>query len=80
MRFNSAKSIDVIVVSVCEGEGVEDNPFRVVDYYMTERDDGEMELLFKKDPMEDELGGSNDRKWFLKRWANTARGVNELAN
>lgn len=60
MRFRSAKFIDVIVVSVCEGEGVEDNPCRVVDYYMTKGDNGEMELLFKKDSMECELGSSNE--------------------
>lgn len=52
MRFREAKFIDVMVVSVCEGDGTADSPCRVVDYYMTERDEGEMNVLFKKDSIE----------------------------
>jgi hypothetical protein len=52
MRFRGAEFIDVLVVSVCEGMGTEDDPCRVVKYYMTEVDDGKMELLFKKDSIE----------------------------
>ena len=49
MRFREAKFIDVLEVSVCEGDGTADSPCRVVKYYMTEGDDGEMNVLFKKD-------------------------------
>lgn len=52
MRFRQAKFIDVMVVSVCEGDGTADSPCRVVDYYMTEGDDGEMNVLFKKDSID----------------------------
>ena len=52
MRFREAKFIDVMVVSVCEGDGTADSPCRVVDYYMTERDECEMNVLFKKDSIE----------------------------
>lgn len=52
MRFRGAEFIDVLVVSVCEGMGTQDDPCRVVKYYMTEVDDGKMELLFKNDSME----------------------------
>ena len=52
MRFRGAKFIDVLEVSVCEGDGTADNPCRVVKYYITEEDDGEMNILFKEDPID----------------------------
>lgn len=52
MKFRGLEIIDVYVVSVVEGIGTEENPCRIVKYYMTEVDDGKMELLFKKDSIE----------------------------
>lgn len=52
MKFSGLEKIDVYVVSVVEGIGTEENPCRIVKYYMTEVDDGKMELLFKKDSIE----------------------------
>ena len=49
MKFSGLEIIDVYVVSVVEGIGTEEDPCRIVKYYMAKADDGKMELLFKKD-------------------------------
>lgn len=44
-KFISAVVVKLIMVSVCEGEGTKENPYRLVHYYL----DFDGNLLFKKD-------------------------------
>ena len=50
MKFSVLEIIDVYVVSVFEGNGTEEDPCRMVKYYMQEDKDGRCRTFYKDDP------------------------------
>ena len=57
MKFSGLEIIDVYVVSVVEGIGTEEDPYRTVKYYMQEDKDGRCKTFYKDDPQNALEGG-----------------------
>ena len=59
MKFNGLEKIDVYVVSVVEGDGTEEDPCRIVKYYMQEDGNGRCKTFYKDDS-QNALGGGEE--------------------
>ena len=56
MRFRKLEKAELFIVTVCEGEGVEENPCREIKYYMVEDTPGKYKVLYKEDWFEGDEG------------------------
>lgn len=53
MRFRGLEKAEVFVVTVCEGDGTKENPYREIKYYMIEDAHGKYRELYKDDYFEE---------------------------